>query len=155
ELRIFSWRARWPGQRFRPGFHLSGNLSSPVTQVGCDLERDACRLHAQQLPALGKERAPLGGEASNLSPDDTRKHVRRALVRALVDEETGRPLGLPSPEIAFPAPDPEEAQTVESDIAVVALPDVPEEDRLAIAVVRGLGKSAGAGNGAAAIVEPV
>ena len=33
--------------------------------------------------------------------------------------------------------------------------DVPEEDRLAEAVVRGLRKGAGASDGAAAIVEPI
>jgi hypothetical protein len=37
----------------------------------------------------------------------------------------------------------------------MALPDVPEQHRLAEAVVRGLGERAGARNGAAAIVEPV
>ena len=37
----------------------------------------------------------------------------------------------------------------------MALPDVPEQDRLAEAVVRGLGERAGARDGAAAIVEPV
>src|SRR5262245_44430835 len=155
ELRIFSRRARWPGQRFRPGFCLSGNLRPPMAQVGCDLERDACALHAKQFPALGKERSPLGGKAPDLAPDNTRKHLRLALVRALVNEDTSRPLCLPGPEIAFPAPNPEEAQTVESDVAVVALPDVPEENRLAVPVVWGLGKGAGAGDGAAAIVEPV
>ena len=37
----------------------------------------------------------------------------------------------------------------------MALPDVPEQHRLAEAVVRGLGERAGARDGAAAIVEPV
>ena len=46
-------------------------------------------------------------------------------------------------------------KTVEIDIAVMALPDVPEQDRLAEAVVRGLGERAGARDSAAAIVEPV
>src|SRR5262249_30080425 len=63
--------------------------------------------------------------------------------------------GLPCPEIAFPSSHPDEAQTVKIDIAVMALPDMPEQDRLAEAVVRGLGECAGAGDSAAAIVEPV
>jgi hypothetical protein len=37
----------------------------------------------------------------------------------------------------------------------MATPDVPEQNRLAETVVRGLRESAGAGDGTAAIVEPV
>src|ERR1700758_1364787 len=155
ELRIFTRRARWPGQRLRPGFHLSGNLCSPVTQVGRDLERDACPLHAKQLSALGKKRSPLSGKASDLAADNARKHLGLALICAVVDEETGRPLGLTGPKVAFPASDPKEAEIVEVNVPVVATPDVPEENRLAKAVVRGLGKGAGARDGAAAIVEPI
>ena len=69
--------------------------------------------------------------------------------------ETGRPLNLPRPEIAFPSPHPDEAETVEVDVAVVATLDVPEENRLAETVVRGLSERAGARDGAAAVVEPV
>jgi hypothetical protein len=61
-----------------------------------------------------------------LAPDNTWKHLRLALVSALVNEKTGRPLSPPGPEIAFPAPNPDEAETVEPDIAVVATSDVPE-----------------------------
>jgi hypothetical protein len=78
-----------------------------------------------------------------------------ALVGAVVDEDAGAPLGLSRPEIAFPSSRPDEAQTVEIDIAVMAVPDVPEQDRLAEAVVRGLGEGAGTRDSAAAIVEPV
>jgi fermentation-respiration switch protein FrsA (DUF1100 family) len=47
------------------------------------------------------------------------------------------------------------AAPIEIDIAVLAVPNVPKQDRLAGAVVRGLGERAWARNGAAAIVEPV
>jgi hypothetical protein len=78
-----------------------------------------------------------------------------ALVGAVINEDASCPLGLSRPEIAFPSAHPDEAQTVEIDVAVMALPDVPEQHRLAEAVVRGLGEGAWARNSAAAIVEPV
>ena len=78
-----------------------------------------------------------------------------ALVGTLVDEETGRPLGLTRPEIALPSAHPDEAETIEIDVAVLATLDVPEEDRLAEAVVWRLSERAGARDGAAAVVEPV
>src|SRR5262249_44767939 len=67
---------------------------------------------------------------------------------------------MPALPLAFPAQRspshlPTRTKTVEIDIAVMALPDVPEQHRLAEAVVRGLGERAGAGDSAAAIVEPV
>ena len=83
------------------------------------------------------------------------KDVGLALVGPLVDEETGRPFGLTRPEIALPSAHPDEAETIEIDVAVLATLDVPEEDRFAEAVVWGLSKRAGARDGAAAVVEPV
>jgi hypothetical protein len=50
---------------------------------------------------------------------NARKHLRLALVGTLVDEEAGAALGLSRPEIAFPSSHPDEAQTVEIDIAVM------------------------------------
>src|SRR5262249_10404012 len=123
--------------------------------VGRDLEGDPRALHAPELPAFGEQRSDESRKSSDLAAENPGKHLRLALVGAIVDEDPGAPLGLPRPQIAFPSSHPDEAQTVEIDIAVMALPDVPEQDRLAEAVVRGLGERAGARDGAAAIVEPV
>jgi hypothetical protein len=90
-----------------------------------------------------------------MAAENAGKHLRLALVGAVVDEDASGPLGLSRPEIAFPSSHPDEAQTVEVDIVVMATPDMPEEDRLAEAVVRRLSKGAGARDGAAAIIEPV
>jgi len=78
-----------------------------------------------------------------------------ALVGTLVDEETGRTLGLTRPKITLPSANPDETETVEIDIAVPATLDVPKEDRLAEAVVWRLSEGAGARNSAAAVVEPL
>src|SRR5262249_25460761 len=116
---------------------------------------DPRALHAPQLPAFGEQRSDESRKPSDLATENAGKHLRLALVGAIVDEDAGAPLGLPCPEIAFPSSHPAEAQTVEIDIPVMALPDVPEQDRLAEAVVRSLGERAGARDSAAAIVEPV
>src|SRR6266436_2078510 len=68
----------------------------------------------------------------------------------------------PALPLAFPAqrspshlPTRTKLKPSEIDIVVIASPDVPEQNRLAEAVVRGLREGAGARDGAAAIVEPV
>jgi hypothetical protein len=77
------------------------------------------------------------------------------LVGAVIDEDAAGSLGPSRPQITFPSSHADKAQTVEIDIAVMTGPDVPEKDRLAEAVVRGLCEGAGASDGAAAIVEPI
>ena len=77
------------------------------------------------------------------------------LVRTLVDEDAGGALDLAGPQVALPSPDANEAQIIEIDVAVMALPNVPKQDRLAHSVIRGLGKGAWARDGAAAVVKPV
>src|SRR5215472_9463480 len=73
----------------------------------------------------------------------------------IIDVETGDSGRLSRPKVALPAPDPHKAEVVELDVAVVALPDMPEQHRLAEAVIRRLGKGARAGNRTTAVVEPV
>src|SRR5262249_2439531 len=48
--RVHELQARWPRQRFRPGFHLSCDLRYTMCSVGRDLDRDACALYSQ-IPA--------------------------------------------------------------------------------------------------------
>ena len=54
------------------------------------------------------------------------KNVRLALVGALVDEDAGGSLDLSCPQITLPTSDPAEAQIIEIDIAVLAVPNVPK-----------------------------
>jgi hypothetical protein len=122
---------------------------------GAIFEGDPCALNAPQLPAFGEQRSDESRKPSDLAAENPREHLGLALIRAIVNEDAGATLGLSCPEIAFPFSHPNEAQTVEIDIAVTTMPDVPEQDRLAEAVVRGLGEGAGTRNSAAAIVEPV
>jgi hypothetical protein len=69
----------------------------------------------------------------------------------VIDEHAGDPLSLSRPYIPFPSSHADKAQIVEIDIAVMTGTDVPEEGRLAEAVVWGLRKGAGTRDGATAI----
>jgi len=77
------------------------------------------------------------------------------LVGPLVDEEAHSGLGLARPEIAFEFTQGHQAESVEPDVAVVTLPDVPGKHAGAGIVGRRLSKFAGAWNTAAADVEPI
>jgi hypothetical protein len=61
--------------------------------------------------------------------ENSREHLRLALVGAVVNEDAGAPIGLSRPKIAFPPSHPDEAQIIEIDIAVMAMAYVPEQDR--------------------------
>ncbi len=73
----------------------------------------------------------------------------------IIDIEPSDPGRLSRPEITLPTADPNKAEIVELDVAVMALADVPEQHRFTKAVIRRLGKGARAWNCAAAVVEPV
>src|SRR5262245_35153914 len=151
----------FPGGLVGPVRALAQAFTLPAISVphwarsGAILERDSRALHAPQLPAFGEQRSDESRKSSDLAAENARKDLRLPLVGALVDENAGATFGLPCPEIAFPFPHPNEAQSVEIDITVMATLDVPEQNRLAETVVRGLSKGAGARDGAAAIVEPI
>src|SRR5262249_60485378 len=131
---VYARGARRARQGVGPGLHLAGDLGSPLGAVGRDLEGDSRALHAPQLAAFGEQRSDESRKPSDLAAENAGKYLRLALVGAIVDEDASAPLGLSCPEIAFPSSPPHEAQTVEIDIAVMALPDVPEQDGLAEAV---------------------
>src|SRR5262249_35158945 len=155
ELRILSRQARRPGQGLGPTLHLAGDLGSPAAAIRCDLERDARALDAADLPAFGEERGDESRKAADLAAENVQKRPGLARIGALIDEDTRAPLDRSGPEIAFPPAHPDEAQAVEIHVAVVAAPDVPEQHRLAEAIVRRLREGARAGHRAAAMVEPV
>src|ERR1043166_5360400 len=155
ELRILPGQTGRAGQGVGPGFHLAGDLGAPICAVGRDLKSDPRALHAANLPAFGEQPGDKGGKAADLTAEDTGKHLGLTFVGALVDEDAGAALGPSGPQIAFPSSHPHEAQAVEIDVAVMAPADMPEQDRLAEIIVRGLGERAGARNRAAAIIEPV
>jgi hypothetical protein len=130
-------------------------IGSPLRAVGRNLEGDPRTLYAADLPAFGKQRCHECRESPDLATENAGKYFGLARIGALVDENAGASLGLSRPEISFPSSHTNEAEVVEPDITVMAIPDVPEQNRLAESVVRGLGEGAGARDGAAAIVEPV
>src|SRR5262249_29024950 len=134
ELRIFSRQAGRPGQTLGPRLHLAGDLGSPAGAVRRDLERDPRALDATDLPAFGEEPRDESRKAAALAAENARKHLGLTRTGALIDENAGVPFDLSGPEIAFPPAHPDEAQAVETDVVVMAAPDVPEQYRLAEAV---------------------
>jgi hypothetical protein len=90
-----------------------------------------------------------------LAAENPGQHLCLAVVSTFIDEDPTGSFGFACPEIAFPPSHPNEAQTIEIDLAIVAMRDVPEQDRFAEAVIGGLRERAGARYGATAIVEPV
>ena len=73
----------------------------------------------------------------------------------IIDIEAGDPRRLSRPEITLPTADPNKAEIIELNIAVMAFADVPEQHRFAEAIIGRLGKGARARNCAAAVVEPI
>src|SRR6267143_3450037 len=155
ELWIRARQTRRPCQSLGPRLDLSGDLDSPMSAVGRDLERDLRPLDTAELPPFGEERRDLRRKSAGASLENQGKRLRLSRVCALFDEEAGRPFDLPRPQVALPSADANVTETIEVDVAVVAATDVPEEDRFAVAIVRCLGEGARARDGAAAVVEPV
>jgi hypothetical protein len=100
-----------------------------MAAVGCQLEADPGALHTSDLPAFGEQ----PGDARRKSPDCAAENAGQQLglarVGALVDEEASGSRDLARPEVAFPSANPDEAQATEIDIAVMAVPDMPEQNR--------------------------
>src|SRR5205085_10844499 len=147
--------ARGAGQRLGPGLDLADDLDTPMRLVARDLEGDLRALDAAGLTPAGKAFIHPSGEASGTAADDRRQSRHLPVIGMLVDVESGDAARLTRPQIALPAADSHKAQIVELDVAVMALAHMPEQHRLAKAVIRRLRKGAGACNRAAAIVEPV
>src|SRR3954453_4013930 len=123
--------------------------------IGRDLEGYFRALDAARLPPSGKAFVHPARETAGATTDDRRQCLHLAVIGVLIDIEPGNPGRLARPEIALPTADPHEAQIVELNVAVMALADMPEQHRLAEAVIRRLCEGARAGDRAAAVVEPV
>src|SRR3989454_738276 len=98
ELWIRAWQTRRPCQSLGPRLDLSGDLDSPVSAVGRDLERDLRPLYTAKLPPFGEERRDLRRKSAGASLENQGKHFRLSRVCALVDEEAGRTFDLAGPE---------------------------------------------------------
>src|SRR4051812_13904726 len=127
----------------------------PMGLIERDLEGYFRALDAARLPPSGKAFVYPARETPGTTTDDRRQCLYLAVIGVLIDIEPSDPGRLARPEIALPTADPHEAQVVELNVAVMALADMPEQHRLAEAVIRGLSEGARTGNRAAAVVEPV
>src|SRR5262249_35741745 len=129
------------------------NLDAPAGEILVDLELDRRVFDpAHLVDQLGEPCGPAAGLAAPDGPD----RLALVLIPTLIDEESHRRVGrLSCPNVPLEAPDRDDGQVVEVHVAVVALPDVPGEDAVALILVRCLGEAAGTGHATAAYVEPI
>src|SRR5436190_15987388 len=153
--RVLARHAGRPEQRLRPSLDLAGDLDAPMRLIGRYLEADLRALDPEALPPAGEAFIDPARETAGAAADDRRQGRHLPVVGVLVDVEAGNATHLARPQIALPAADPYKAQIVEFDVAVMPLADMPEQHRLAEAVIRRLPEGAGTGDRAAAIVEPI
>jgi hypothetical protein len=92
------------------------------------------------LPAFGEQSGDESRKTSDLAAEYPGKSLRRELVGAHVDKDASGSPNLSGPQITLPSSNPDKAQIIEFDVAVVAFPDVPEKDRLARAVIGGVAR---------------
>ena len=166
--------ATWPGPTSAPGAlwtctRAPSGLVGPVSASALPLALPGTS--TRQRPrssaisnSIGAYSIPRTSSISSAKPagqppaspaEDRLQRLALALVGALVDEEPHRRLGLAGPDVALERADRDHVQAVERHVAIVALADVPGEDAVALALVRGLGERAAARHPAPADVEPV
>src|SRR6516165_8130008 len=112
-------------------------------------------LDAAGLPSAGEALVDPAGKAARAAADDCRQCLHLPVVGMVIDIKAGDPSRLSRPEVALPAADPDKAEIVELDAAIMALANVPEQHRFTKAVIWRLRKGAWTGNRAAAVVEPI
>ena len=95
------------------------------------------RARRRESAGLGEHPGDKRRKSTDLATENSRKHLSLAFVGALVDEDAGGSLNLTRPQITLPSPNPDATQFVHVDIAEVAVPDVPKQDRLAKAALSG------------------
>src|SRR5262249_18761801 len=141
--------------RLGPGLDPADDLDAPMAEIGGNFIGDVGPLDAAALPAAREALVDPAGKAARAAANDCRQRLHLPVVGMIIDVAPSEPRRLPRTEVALPSADPHKAEVVELDIAVMAFADVPEQHRFAEAIIGRLCKGAGAGNRAAAVVEPV
>src|SRR6516165_849072 len=141
------------------GPHYYGSRDCPVRSPRHSLRQQGADAYTRgtdgsnPVPSSGESHEILAAPFSLTCPlPEIRTRPRQQLLLArrdaavwpdqhpIVDEDAGSSLGFSRPQITLPSPDPDEAQIVEADVAIVAMPDVPKQHRLADAAIRSLRK---------------
>jgi hypothetical protein len=99
--------------------------------------------------------AKMAGHPPGLAPEDHLQSLALPFIGPLVDKKAHPKLALIGPDIAFEGPERQQIETVQSDIAVMTLANMPREHPCARIVGRSLGKFTRAWNVATADVEPI
>ena len=97
-----------------------------MAEIGRNLIGDFGPLDTAALSAAREAFVDPARKAASAAANDSRQRLHLLIVGMIIDVEA-RDAGRPSrPKITFPVADPHKAQIVELDIAVIALPNVPE-----------------------------
>jgi hypothetical protein len=83
------------------------------------------------------------------------KRVRLGVAGSIVDNSASTAPRIVVPKVSLKTSDLRNTKIVEFDVTKMTFPDVPEKNVFAQIVVRGLSEGAGAGDRAAAVVEPI
>jgi hypothetical protein len=128
------------------------DLGAPRRQIISDLKRYGHKLNAPKFTDFsGKNSWP----ASSLAPEDRLQSPPLPIIGPFVDEEAHPNFGFVGPDIAFESSKAQQVETVESDIAVVTLADMPSKHACTFIVGGRLSKFARTRNVTAADVEPI
>jgi hypothetical protein len=141
-----------PSQGFRSPDDSVWDLGSPEGKVIRDFKGDGDEFDP---PEFSDQGGKLGGPPAGLTSKDLLQGRALLPVGSFIDEEAHRDRSLASPYVALKGGKGEQIQIIELDLAEMPLPNMPHQHALAGVVRRGLGELTGAGDIAAANVEPV
>jgi len=132
---------RRAGKSFGLRIDFARDFGTPRRQVTCHIEFDRHEVDAAHFTDALRE---LPGPAAGLATEDRLQRVPLPVVGALVDEDTHRRLRA-RPEVALEVAEGNYVQSVERDVTVASLADMPDEDAIAISECRRLGEFARTG----------
>jgi hypothetical protein len=145
-------RCRRPGQGLRSPDDPVWDLGSPEGKVVRDFKGDGDEFDP---PKFSDKSRKLGRPPAGFTGENPLQGLALLPVGCFIDEEAHCDRGLASPDVALKSSESDQVQIVEPDLAKITLSDMPCQHALAGVVRRGLGKLTGAGDIAAADIEPV
>ena len=128
------------------------DLGPPEGKVVRDFKGDGDEFDP---PEFSDQSGKLGGPPAGLTGEYPLQGVALLPVGTFINEEAHRDRSVASPYVALKGSKGEQIQIIQLDLAKMTVPNMPRQHALAGVVRRGLGELTGAGDIAAANVEPV